>query len=76
MLNDLDTATGHPNPRAFARCLQMVDVTRRGKCAERKHTRGGFHVPQVKKRRGRQACQQRGTARAGRRPGCSQLRLR
>ena len=29
---------------------EMVDVARHGKCVKRKHTRGGFNVPQEKKR--------------------------
>jgi hypothetical protein len=44
---------GKSEPWGFCRCHQMVDVTRRGKCVEPKHTRGGFNVPHDKKRRGR-----------------------
>jgi hypothetical protein len=51
-VNKLGGVIGTSNPQTSCQQLPVIDMARPGKCAGRKHTRGGFHVPQEKRRPG------------------------
>src|SRR5436190_13303407 len=57
--NNLGGVMGTSTPQTSCQQLPVIDMARQGKCAGRKHTRGGFHVPQEKKPPGQYGGHQR-----------------